>query len=117
MCADNSNKGLRKIFRPAAACFVAFGMLIASGATAAEAPAKSHKAMIATTLSLSDLEEAFWACDYAAATRGVGATPVAWCMAVTDELKQQKFGGDFLELLGWWRQNKLATHAKLDAGR
>jgi hypothetical protein len=48
-------------------------------------------------------------------TRGVHAIPVAICSAVTDQLKHDKFGGDFQELLVWWRQNKPAEHQKLAA--
>jgi hypothetical protein len=64
-----------------------------------------------------DLEQTFWACDYLATTRGIHAAPVELCSVVTDELKQHKFGGDFLNLLEWWRQNKLVKHAQLDSSR
>ena len=67
----------------------------------------------AVVLRVADLEKAFWMCDYAATTRGVHAIPASMCSAVTDELKTKKFGGDFEQMLGWWRQNKLAEHQKL----
>ena len=63
--------------------------------------------------ALAELESAFWACDYVATTRGVDATPVAICTEVYDELKTLKFGGDFGELLAWWKQHKPAEHARL----
>jgi hypothetical protein len=63
--------------------------------------------------TLAELESAFWACDYVATTRGVDATPVAICGSVYDELKTLKFGGDFGELLVWWKQNKPAEHERL----
>jgi hypothetical protein len=67
----------------------------------------------ADVIGLSDLEAAFWVCDYVATTRGVEATPVAICGAVYDELKTVKFAGDFGELLDWWKQNKLTEHRKI----
>jgi hypothetical protein len=62
------------------------------------------------------LEKAFWTCDHAGTVHGVHATPIAFCAAVTDELKNSKFGGDFLQLVEWWRLNKIEEHDKLDAG-
>ena len=75
------------------------------GATTGEASGRAS--------AFAELESAFWACDYVATPRGVDAAPVAICGAVYDELKTLKFGGDFGELLAWWKQNKLAEHARL----
>ena len=61
------------------------------------------------------LERAFWLCDHRATTHGVDATPVEACTAVFETLKQNKFGGDFSELLAWWRQNKLVEHTRLES--
>jgi len=64
------------------------------------------------------LEETFWACDYAATTRGVTATPMDLCGTAYQELRDLKFGGNFEELLGWWKANKAAEHRRVeDAGR
>lgn len=62
---------------------------------------------------IADLERAFWACDYVATTRGIGATPIAACRHATESLKREKFGGSFPALLEWWRDNKEAEHGKL----
>ena len=62
-----------------------------------------------------DLEHAFWACDYVGTTYGVSAAPVAFCSETTSALLQQNFGGDFDQMLAWWRQNKVAQHARLQA--
>ena len=62
-----------------------------------------------------DLEQAFWVCDYVATAHGIEATPVALCSEVTARLQEQKFAGDFGQLLEWWRQNKPVQHARLDA--
>ena len=59
------------------------------------------------------LERAFWACDYVATTQGIQATPAAVCRYVTEELKQQRFGGSFGQLLEWWRANKSAEHRRI----
>jgi hypothetical protein len=64
-------------------------------------------------MALPDLEKAFWACDYAATTRGIYATPVQFCAAVMENLKESKFGGSFEDLLAWWRTNKPAEHEAL----
>lgn len=59
------------------------------------------------------LERAFWACDYVATTQGIQATPAAVCRYVTEELKQQRFGGSFGQFLEWWRANKTAEHRRI----
>jgi hypothetical protein len=61
-----------------------------------------------------DLEKAFWVCDYAGTNGVVGPDQAAACIAITDELKQTKFDGDFERLVAWWRLNKAAQHQALD---
>ena len=61
------------------------------------------------------LERAFWLCDHTATVHGVDATPIAACTSVFEALKVTRFGGDFSQLLGWWRENKLVEHTKLEA--
>ena len=61
----------------------------------------------------AELESAFWACDYVATTRGVGATPIAACRHATESLKREKFGGSYPALLEWWRDNKESEHLKM----
>ena len=62
---------------------------------------------------LTDLENAFWVCDYLATTRGGSDIPT--CTAVYEAVKQIKFGGDFDKLVAWWRQNKVAQHQNIAA--
>ena len=62
---------------------------------------------------MPQLERAFWVCDYVATTRGLHATPAELCGAVTDELRNEKFGGSYPEMIAWWRQNKPVEHEKL----
>ena len=64
-------------------------------------------------LQLAEVERLFWSCDYVATTRGVDSAPVDVCSAATEELKNAKFGGDFMALLEWWRGNKPLEHARL----
>jgi hypothetical protein len=61
----------------------------------------------------TNLEDAFWACDYVATTRGTSATPTEFCAAIYDEIKAIKFDGDFDMLLAWWQANKGVAHPKL----
>jgi hypothetical protein len=82
--------------------------LLAQNAPAAPA------AMTAGGLSGSELEQAFWMCDYIGTTQSVdGATAVA-CVTITDELKVKRFDGDFDALLAWWRSNKPAAHRAME---
>jgi len=81
-------------------CIMAFG----ASAAVAQQP-----------MSMERLERAFWVCDYTATTRGVFATHIEHCTAVTEGLKNEKFGGDFGALVVWWRQNKPTEHGRLKA--
>jgi hypothetical protein len=67
-------------------------------------------------LRAAELEAMFWTCDFVATTRGVYATPIELCSAATDELKNTRFGGDFMELQRWWKLNKSAQHERLTTG-
>lgn len=62
---------------------------------------------------LTDLETAFWVCDYLATKRGAG--DVSTCTQVYEALKERKFAGDFDKLVVWWRQNKVAQHQNIAA--
>ena len=117
MCPNYPSKQVRHALA-AAACVVALaiGSGIYAGTVVAEVSAMPIPQVAEPGLPV-DLEQAFWACDYIATTRGVHAAPVELCSAVTNEFKQQKFGGDFLHLLEWWRQNKLVKHMQLDLSR
>ena len=61
-----------------------------------------------------DLEEIFWLCDYAATTGMVDASERAVCSAITDQLKRERFGGDFEQMLRWWQANKFVRHQQLE---
>ena len=58
------------------------------------------------------LEDAFWACDYIATTRGTAEAP-ATCVDAYEEFKLAKFDGDFAALVAWWQENKADAHARM----
>ena len=64
-----------------------------------------------SSAKLTDLETAFWVCDYLGTTRG--ASEISACTAVYEALKARKFAGDFDALVSWWRQNKVAQHQNI----
>ena len=101
------------------AAALAFGVILmgmASVTSAQQSATSQAPDEYVATLHVSDLEHAFWVCDYTATSRGVHATPMALCAAVTDQLKKVRFGGSFEDMLAWWRKNKPAEHGKLDSG-
>jgi hypothetical protein len=112
MFADRSSRcgapgSARALALPlAATVFAALGSTAYRDAAAQEPPS--------TLQQLAKLERAFWVCDHAATTRGVDGDTGIVCVAVTEELKDEKFGGDFDKMLAWWRQHKRAVHAELD---
>lgn len=63
----------------------------------------------------TELEKAFWACDYAATTRWVALGEGAACGAIYEELKRSRFDGDARAMLTWWQQNKAVEHQALAA--
>ena len=64
---------------------------------------------------IAELEKGFWLCDYLGTTRGVDESYGVTCGANYEELKQEKFGGDFDALVQWWRVNKAAQHKALES--
>lgn len=62
----------------------------------------------------ADLEDVFWACDHAASAGVVDPDERAICGAVTEELKTERFGGDFERMLDWWRANRALEHQRLE---
>jgi hypothetical protein len=98
-----------------AACALTFAVISACRgvAFAQDEIASSPTLETQAAQRISDLEKAFWICDYTATTHGLERTPLAMCAAVTDELKLTKFDGDFDELVEWWQQKKMAEFEKL----
>jgi hypothetical protein len=94
----------------------AFAAALTAGSAMAEqttvAPSVASRVAV---VSLADLEDAFWVCDYTATTRGPEGSDLTVCTAVYEAIKERKFGGDFDGLLDWWRQNKVVRHDALAA--
>jgi hypothetical protein len=116
----NSRKtNRRNVQSIAIACALSFaGLAALPGPASAQEPSADARMIQARValLSVRDLEKAFWICDHTATTRGVDAAPVALCSAVYESLRDQKFAGDFGELLKWWNENKPIQHAALAVG-
>ena len=110
----------RKTSTIAIACALSFAAALTAAPRAASAEQPTGAGQLMRTrieqLPARDLEKAFWICDHTAATRGIDAAPVELCSAVYTTLRDQKFGGDFNELLAWWKQNKEIEHSALAAG-
>jgi hypothetical protein len=88
-----------------------------STATAQELPQARQVAGVQTSGSrpLAELEEAFWTCDHAAARQGIlDASTGTQCGVATEDLRLQKFNGDFRAMLSWWQRNKAREHRALD---
>lgn len=92
-------------------CAAWLGALVCS----AGALAQPADGIAVEQLTVPELEQAFWECDYFATTRGITATPASKCAVVTATLKKVKFQGDYDAMLAWWRDNKDPEHAKLRA--
>lgn len=114
MCIEKSHR-LGRLSKTVAACAFTLGALSGSFnvAFAQQSPIPSQGQQARADVPRVTLEHAFWACDYTATVRGVHAAPVALCSAVTEDLKNAKFGGDFEEMLKWWRQHKHSAHQQM----
>ena len=116
MFANKTEGTGRGISTIAAACIGAIAVLgayLAGGVSQQSSAAQQETEPQAAVLTMADLEKAFWICDYTATEKGVSATPIDICSKVTEDLKNEKFHGDFEDLTNWWRQNKLAAHEGL----
>jgi hypothetical protein len=64
----------------------------------------------AHTLTPAQLKRAYLACDQASLTARLSIHDAIQCSIVHEELKQRVFGGDFDQLLTWWKaQRRNAT--------
>ena len=113
---NTKNQG-RTIFTALAGA-LAIGVLsvLCMGLQAKPAPASAQATRVTVaSFDGATREGVFWACDYVATLYGIGRTPMDECSAATEQLKNERFGGDFGEMLTWWRQNKPAEHARMAA--
>ena len=111
---------MRKLYAGSAklAALAAFGVALGWNPVDAAAARRLDAAVPAATqvggVRDIDLEDLFWRCDYAATVGVVDADERALCTAVAEQLKAQRFGGDFERMLNWWQVNKPVQHQKLD---
>ena len=63
-------------------------------------------------LPLSDIESAYWDCDYASTTGLMNGNDAAVCSLMFEELKNRKFNGDFSKFTYWWKLHKEQEHKK-----
>ena len=61
-------------------------------------------------LPLSEIEKAFWVCDYASSNSFLDQGVAATCSYTFEELKSRKFKGDWPAFLAWWKANKDAEY-------
>jgi hypothetical protein len=64
-------------------------------------------------LSMDELKDVFWTCDYAATRYGMDLPEGAYCVQVTERLKSEYFDGYHEEMLRWWLDNRTVQHARL----
>jgi hypothetical protein len=65
--------------------------------------------------SRAGLESAFWLCDYSSSRVALDMGTAVACSSIYEELKAEKFNGDFEAMLAWWRENKPAEHGAIEA--
>lgn len=98
---------------------IALGAVLASlalpGSGHERASAPEGPQVFAPGAADGNMEKVFWHCDYTASRVGVDTGTALACASVFEEVKKEKFGGDFEALLAWWRENKLAEHRALEA--
>jgi hypothetical protein len=83
------------------------------------AQASSHAAVTERAIArpseadaLAALERKFWLCEHAATQFVLDLGTATQCSVVTENLKAQRFGGDFKAMLAWWQANKEARLAQ-----
>ena len=106
----------RRVSHATSTAIATIGLLLGCiASTSAQQPQRTSAAPTSQLSSarLTDLEHAFWVCDYLATTRGT--SDVAACTAIYEVVKERKFAGDFEKLVAWWRQNKVAQHRSIAA--
>jgi hypothetical protein len=101
---------------------LAAGCLAAAMSAAAPCPVRAspqsapvhHISLEGSERSAEAIEAAFWMCDYVATTRGMQFVSLDVCAAITELIKSEKFGGDYDEMVEWWRSRKPEEHLKLE---
>lgn len=74
-------------------------LTLAAFTAAAQPPDRSHL----KALSEAELKAVYLECDQLAATTFLNSNTAADCSMVAEELLERSFGGDFEQMLEWWR--------------
>ena len=111
--AERSGRGVSTALAACMGALAVVGAYLTGGWSQQISAAPQSAEPQAAVMTVADLEQAFWVCDYTATEKGVNATPIDICSKVTEDLKNEKFHGDFEDLTDWWRQNKVAAHQSL----
>lgn len=69
----------------------------------------------AQKLSIPELKRVYLACDVASSADRLGAHEAMWCSIIHEELKKRAFGGDFDQMLTWWREQHGAARSRTEA--
>jgi hypothetical protein len=115
---ESTQSCIARLANVAASAAVFLALAGGAGIVSAQqaAPPQPTLAVQLAGVDVAALENAFWICEYVATTRGTGGSQTAACVAVYDELKARKFGGDFDRLVQWWQDNRVAAFERLGAG-
>jgi hypothetical protein len=56
--------------------------------------------------STPNLEATYWDCDYRGTITMLSFDEAAYCSKVFEELKKEKFSGNWADFYQWWKENK-----------
>ena len=90
--------------------------LVALLATAAFAAQAQPPASPLRAQPIGQLKETYLDCDRQTQVRLIPFADAAECSIVADELLARGFGGDFNQLLAWWRSQRQRAGCRSDAG-
>ncbi len=103
-------------FARLARCLAAVGVLTTPCCLQAQEPGRLEHELVAELPELPepDLKRFFLQCERTVSQGSIGSADIRLCSLAYETLLQSSFGGDFLALLAWWR-NELKDHASARA--
>jgi len=81
-------------------------VLLAASPVPAPAQAKAPDRRDLASVSVEALQRTYLECDHIATRTLLDLASAAHCSMVGEELKHRVFGGDFEQLIAWWRANR-----------
>jgi hypothetical protein len=70
----------------------------------------------AQNLTTAELKRIYLACDLASSRARLGMHEAMQCSMVHEELKQRVFGGNFDQMLAWWREQRGIAESRTTIG-